>query len=137
VNYDTNLGTVWITNTAAVSSNQRSEPAGDSVAVRVNPVDSDGDGITDPYDSEPLNPNMPSTYPPRVYITTEDNEDNEGSGSPDNDVSQKVYRDDPRTPIEFNIWVDETLMRRCQLKTRYWQCCVMTSIGPTNSTKYT
>ena len=37
------------------------------------------------------------------YITTADNENNAGTGVPDNDMGSCIFNDDSRHPIEFNI----------------------------------
>ena len=55
-------------------------------------------------------PPEPPTAVQGLYVTTEDNEDNAGTGSPDGDMggTDPVYvcADDAEAPIEFNIVVD-------------------------------
>jgi len=48
----------------------------------------------------------PPTAVQGLYVTSEDNEDNNGTGSPDNDMGVYVCPGDDDAPIEFNIVVD-------------------------------
>lgn len=59
-----------------------------------------------------------------VYVTTEDNEDNAGTGVPDNDMgtvkTRLICGNDPKRPIEFNIVVDAEICSGGQLSLAAW-----------------
>ncbi|MEM7030557.1 MAG: Ig-like domain-containing protein, partial [Chloroflexota bacterium] len=99
-----------IANTVQIHSDQQLGNISAEAVIRIKPIDSDRDGIADPVDTAPTDPAVPSTYPPQVYITYTDNENNEGSGIPDGDMAPQDIRPvNPVHPIEFNIWVDKAL----------------------------
>lgn len=80
-----------------------------TINISDNDFDSDGDGIADNYDSDPLDPFLPGSYPSVTYQTTVDNEDNLLTGSSDGDLGSCIFNTSPNHPIEFNIFVDEAL----------------------------
>jgi len=49
-------------------------------------------------------------------ITTNDNEDNQGSGSPDGDMDVPIVYNNPLAPVEFNIFTDATTVNQAQLR---------------------
>lgn len=118
-NFSTNTTAVQVINTASVSSDQLSATPSDGATVRIKPSDSDGDGIADDYDSAPNDPDLPTTYASRVYLTSTDNENNAGTGEPDNDLGNSVSAIESNHPIEFNIWLDEALPRKNALLAVY------------------
>jgi hypothetical protein len=55
-----------------------------------------------------------------VPITTVDNENNSLSGTPDNDIDVYLFNTNSKTPIEFNIFIDETNISTAQLSLLTW-----------------
>jgi hypothetical protein len=53
-------------------------------------------------------------------VTGTDNENNAGDGVPDGDMDVYLFRVDPQTPIEFNIFVAETTITSAQLSLLCW-----------------
>ncbi|MEM7801836.1 MAG: Ig-like domain-containing protein, partial [Chloroflexota bacterium] len=104
------LGGERLTNTAAIQSDQLPTDIQDASAVRIKPADGDSDGIADLFDSAPNDPTLPESYAPQIYITYSDNENNLGTGTPDDDMAPNSIRaTSTNHPIEFNIWVDQAL----------------------------
>lgn len=52
----------------------------------------------------------------RYNITSNDNEDNFGSGSPDFDLDLPISYNNPIAPVEFNIYTDATNVTQAQLR---------------------
>jgi len=71
------------------------------------------------YAQDTPNPNIPPS--PNVgtlslgYVTTTDNEDNALTGNPDGDMDYYLFNDDPLHPIEFNIFINESVITTAQL----------------------
>ncbi|HPE58132.1 MAG TPA: choice-of-anchor L domain-containing protein [Bacteroidales bacterium] len=55
-----------------------------------------------------------------IHITTDDNENNALQGVPDYDMDEYLFKDDPKAPIEFNIFVDEANIESAQLSIYAW-----------------
>jgi hypothetical protein len=53
--------------------------------------------------------------PTTGYVTTTDNENNSFTGVADGDMDVSIYDTDPRHPIEFNIFTNETVVTSAQL----------------------
>ncbi|NQT77822.1 MAG: T9SS type A sorting domain-containing protein [Bacteroidetes bacterium] len=53
-------------------------------------------------------------------VTTTDNENNAGTGSPDYDMDVYLYKVNPKTPIEFNIFIDDATVTNAQLSILAW-----------------
>lgn len=58
--------------------------------------------------------------PTAGYITTADNEDNLLTGSPDGDMDVYLFRGDPGTPIEFNVFIADPVVTAAQLTILAW-----------------
>jgi len=53
-------------------------------------------------------------------VTTDDNENNQLSGTPDYDMDTYLFNDNPIVPIEFNIFIKETTINSAQLNLLAW-----------------
>lgn len=76
--------------------------------ILVNSNDPDQPQIIVPVSLEVLGTNC-------VHFTTDDNENNALQGIPDFDMDNYLFNDDPITPIEFNIVIQETIIESAQL----------------------
>ncbi len=71
-------------------------------------------------------PVIPTTYVSvnlirgAMNVTTDDNENNQLTGTPDYDMDVYLFNDDSRAPIEFNIFINETNIQTAQLNILAW-----------------
>lgn len=63
-------------------------------------------------------------------VTGTDNENNDLEGVPDGDMDVYLFRADPQTPIEFNIFVAETTITSAQLSLLCWDVDWATNPDP-------
>ena len=76
---------------------------------QVSPVDNDF--IPKPHNFIPTD---------LTSITTADNENNAGTGSPDYDMDFYLYKSSYKAPIEFNIFIDDDPVTNAQLSILAW-----------------
>jgi hypothetical protein len=66
-----------------------------------------------PGTKAPAHPNI--LTPSLAYVVTTDNENNANTGTPDQDMDAYLFNYDAITPIEFNIFISETVITSAQL----------------------